>query len=277
MTPLDAAGLVVIAARTRGVSTDAALAAMDVPAAQAALAEAGHFGERTAGREAVAVASITLVRALLRYRPFPWPGQQVAVTAGLQFLAVNGWRADLDPPETTAVVVEALASGQLAAADAAAWLSRRLTPAARPGHGPRAYRARLARPAVRRPGRGRPRPAVPAVRAAASALLAATVGAVAVLAAACSRAPETSPSPATGIHSARTFQAAKPGLAADLAYAACMRTHGIGGFPDPAPGGTAAIAPSAGIQPDSPGFRSAASDCHARVPSAAVRIVTSAS
>lgn len=276
MTPLDAAGLVVIAARTRGVSTDAALAAMDVPAAQAALAEAGHFGERTAGREAVAVASITLVRALLRYRPFPWPGQQVAVTAGLQFLAVNGWRADLDPPETTAVVVEALASGQLAAGDAAAWLSQRLTPAARPGRGPRAYRARLARPAVRRPGRRRPRPAVPAVRAA-SALLAATVGTVAVLAAACSRAPETPSSPATGTHAARTFQAAKPGLAADLAYAACMRTHGIGGFPDPAPGGTAAIAPSAGIHPDSPGFRSAASDCHARVPSAVVRIVMSAS
>lgn len=274
MTPLDAAGLVVIAARTRGVSTDAALAAMDVQAAQAALAEAGHFGERTAGREAVAVASIGLVRALLRYRPFPWPGQQVAVTAGLQFLAVNGWRADLDPPETTAVVVEALESGQLAAGDAAAWLSQRLTPAAGPEHGPRPYRARLAR----RPGRRRPRPAVPAVRAAASALLAATVGTVAVLAAACSRAPETPSSPTTGTHSARTFQAAKPGLAADLAYAVCMRTHGIGGFPDPAPGGTAAIVPSAGIRVDSPGFRSAASDCHARVPSAAVRIVvTSAS
>ena len=44
MTVLDAADLVVIAARTLGIGSDAALASMDVKAAQAALAEAGQPG-----------------------------------------------------------------------------------------------------------------------------------------------------------------------------------------------------------------------------------------
>ncbi len=35
------------------------------------------------------------MHALLRHRPFPRHGEQVAVAAGLQFLSLNGWRADL--------------------------------------------------------------------------------------------------------------------------------------------------------------------------------------
>jgi hypothetical protein len=54
------------------------------------------------------------------------------VAAALQFLALNGWRADLDPPEATVVVIEGLAAGQVTPADAAAWLSARLSPYSAP-------------------------------------------------------------------------------------------------------------------------------------------------
>src|SRR6185312_7002466 len=140
------------AGRTLGISTDAALARMDLAAAHDALAEAVFStaalpttgsptaGSPTAGspgpqpgldlrdRAVAAAASVGLVRALMRHRPFPEHGQQLAVAAGLQFLSLNGWRADLNPAATAVVVVEALASGRLAAADAAAWLSPRLSP-----------------------------------------------------------------------------------------------------------------------------------------------------
>jgi hypothetical protein len=66
------------------------------------------------------------MHALLRHRPFALHGEQIAVAAALQFLSLNGWRADLDPPATAAVVVEALACGQLSPVSAAAWLSPRL-------------------------------------------------------------------------------------------------------------------------------------------------------
>ena len=64
-----------------------------------------------------------LVDALLRHHPFPRQNQQIAIAAGLQFLSLNGWRADLNPAETAAVVIEALASGRLKTGDAATWLS----------------------------------------------------------------------------------------------------------------------------------------------------------
>jgi hypothetical protein len=194
------------------------------------------------------------VDALLRHRPFPGQNKQVAVAAGLQLLSLNGWRADLDPASTAAVVVEALASGRLTPGDAAAWLSPRLS---------RTSRAHRVRPAPVAAPRLRPRlqrllPAAPAPvgRTVASALLAVTVGGVAVLSAACSRAPDRSaataarPSPA----SART---------ADLAYADCMRSHGIEKFPVPSANGTAAIVPTAAIDPNSLRFRSAARICQA--------------
>ena len=72
------------------------------------------------------------MRALLRHRPFPCQHRQVAVAATVQFLALNGWRADLDPPRTALVVVEGLASGRLSPADAAAWLRPRLSPYSAP-------------------------------------------------------------------------------------------------------------------------------------------------
>jgi hypothetical protein len=144
MTPLDAADLVLIAAGVLGVSTDAALARIDMAAAQAALAHAAlpaapRAAPRAAppGRVAAAAAFTRLVHGLLRYPPFPGHSHQVAAAAGLQFLAVNGWQADLDP-RAAAIVVQSLASGQLTQDVAAAWLMPRLSPLRR---GPRSARA----------------------------------------------------------------------------------------------------------------------------------------
>jgi hypothetical protein len=272
---LDAADLAVIAARTLGLSTDAALACMEIPAAQAALAEARPPGQETdaafPGRAAAAAAGVALVHALLRHRPFPQQNQQVAVAAGLQFLSLNRWRADLNPAATTAVVVEALASGRLSPSDAAAWLSSRLSPAPYPDRGHRVGRSLATVP---RPGPRLPR-LLPATvgRAAASALLAATVGGVAVLAAACSRAPDMSAA-VSRPPAARQSPVPASARTADQAYAACMRSRGIENFPDPLASGVAPIVPTTGIDPDSLQFSSAERTCQAINPRATVRIVT---
>jgi hypothetical protein len=278
---LDAADLVVIAARTLGMSTDAALARMEIPAAQAALAEARPPGQEPGaalpGRAAAAAAGIALVHGLLRHRPFPQQNQQVAVAAGLQFLSLNGWRADLNPATTTAVVVEALASGRLAPSDAAAWLSPRLSPAPRTD---RAHHTGQAPVSVPRSSPRLPRllPATPAPvgRAAASALLAVTVGGVAALAAACSRAPDMSAAAAARPSAARQSPASAPARPADLAYAACMRSHGIENFPDPSASGVVAIVPAANANQNSLRFRLTEHTCQVIAPTAVVRIVTAA-
>jgi prophage maintenance system killer protein len=154
VTALDAADLVLIAGRTLGIEDSAALAQMDIAVAQEALAEAGPLDRDLSDAGAAAAAAAGLMRALLRHRPFPRQGQQLAVAAGLQFLSLNGWRADLNPPATAAVVVEALASGQLAPAAAAAWLAPRLSPARdTSSRGSRPNRPRG--PALARPGTAR--------------------------------------------------------------------------------------------------------------------------
>lgn len=195
MTALDAADLVVIASRTLGISTDAVLAQMDIAAAEEALAESRPSGLDLPDPAAAAAAGIGLVYALLRHRPFPRHGQQVAVAAGLQFLSLNGWRADLNPAATAAVVVEALASGQLTPAAAAVWLSPRLSPA---------DLARQSPVAALRARRGRP-PSIsgtraPGGRTVAGAVLAVAVGGGVLLAAACSRAPEAPAAPTGVVH-----------------------------------------------------------------------------
>jgi hypothetical protein len=209
----------------------------------------------------------------------------VAVAAGLQFLSVNGWRADLNPATTAVVVVEALGSGQLSADAAASWLSPRLTRVRRlaPVHLPRLQRPRLHLP---RPGFGSPRPVptarvparrvpahhVPARRALAGALLAVAASGVTLLAAACSRAPfmagGSAASSVGGQH-----QATVSSRSADLAYADCMRSHGIEDFPYPSASGVALIAPAAGINLGSVQFRAAETTCHQIAPAATVRIV----
>lgn len=212
MRGLDTADLVVIAGRVLGIGTDAALARIDLAAAQAALAEAAPQARRArrarSDRAAAAVACAGLMDALLRHRPFPQRAEQVAVAAGLQHLSLNGWRADLDPPATAAVVVEALAAGRLSPADAADWLSARLSrrrPATALAPRGRDLIQRLA--ALRRPG-PHPFPGLSRVRALASLMLAISLGGLALLAAACASGPATPPA-----HQARPPHISRPGPA----------------------------------------------------------------
>jgi hypothetical protein len=205
MAGLDVADLVVIAGQTLGTGTDVALERIDIAAAHAALdSPCGAITDR----DTAAAAGIGLIHSLLRHRPFPRDGAQIAVAAGLQFLSLNGWRADLDPPAAAAVVVEALASGQLSPVSAAAWLSPRLFP-----HPVAEARTRLAplrnvRPGGLRPGsqpprepppavrrRSRPAGRTPARRALVTVMLAVALSGLALLATACSRGP-ASPAPA---------------------------------------------------------------------------------
>jgi len=280
VTRLDVADLVVIAARTMGVSTESVLAQMDVDAAQDALAEARLFvqgpGKAIRGRADAAKAGLVLIRALLWHRPFPEHGQQVAVAAGLQFLSLNGWRADLNPASTAVVVVEALGSGHLTPDAAAVWLSPRLTRV-----------RRLALVHVPRPSFGLPRPVpaarvrarrvparrVPARRALASVLLAIAASGVTLLAAACSRGPFMADGSAAGASVAGQHQATASPRSADLAYADCMRSHGIPDFPYPSASGVAIVAPAAGIDLSSVQFRTAETTCRQVTPTATVRIV----
>lgn len=269
MTALDPADLVVIAGRALGIGTDVALAQMDITAAQDALAAARPPGPapdpRFRDRAAAAAAGVGLVQALLRHRPFPGHGQQVAVAAGLQFLSLNGWRADLNPPATAAVVVEALAAGQLTAADAAAWLSPRLRPEHRAGTlgrvGLRARRRRPAsRPAARAPGtRGIPVRAAPGSRAVAGVLLTAAASGAALLAVACSRAPYVPASPAGGVTVVQPSAGLQPGRPAGPDYAACLLAHGVASLPYLPAGAAAVTVPVA--SPDSPPLYSAARAC----------------
>ena len=145
MTTLDVADLVVIANQVLGIAPSAALDQLDLAAAEAALAEAAQADPLEAGPDGAGLAAAVLIRALLRHRPFPGHSQQVAVAAGLQLLALNGWQADLDPPGAAVVVVEGLASGQLSPADAAAWLAPRLSLYSAPPTREASMRTRLPR------------------------------------------------------------------------------------------------------------------------------------
>jgi hypothetical protein len=122
MITLQVADLVVIASRTLGVDSTAALDLLDLAAAETALAAIppGHAPDDPASQAAV------LLHALVRHRPFRRANQQLALVATLQFLALNGWQADLDPPETAKAVVAELAAGALDAAALADWLAPRL-------------------------------------------------------------------------------------------------------------------------------------------------------
>jgi prophage maintenance system killer protein len=209
---LDVADLVVIAGRARGTGSNVALDELDVAAARTALTEASP-GTVTLDRDTAASAGIALISALLRHRPFPHNGEQVAVAAGLQFLTLNGWRADLEPPAIAAVVVEALAAGRLSQESAAAWLAPRLSPsrerrltgafAARREHRatrpPMRTRARSTaftsppRMVVARYGRGR--------RMVATTMLTVVLGSLGVLVTACSQTMEPA-APGSGVRPA---------------------------------------------------------------------------
>lgn len=237
MTRLDVADVVVIAGRVLGIGTDVALAQADIEAARTALDSApGLPGRRPrrparSGRDAAAADAIGLIRALLDHPPFPRHRELVAVASGLQYLSVNGWRADLDPPGPAAVVVEALASGRLGTDAAADWLEPRLTPRHR-ALTPRLTPRRRSLP----PRRGR-------VLAPAAVVIAAS--GLTVLATACAHGPMTT---------------------TQLSYTACMRSHGVRGFPDPSASGVIVVDASTGISRDSATVQAAQRACAADAP-----------
>jgi hypothetical protein len=51
-----------------------------------------------------------------------------------------------------------------------------------------------------------------------------------------------------------------------LAYAACMRSHGVPNFPDPGPRGDVTIRRAYGIDPSSPSFQAAQKTCQKELP-----------
>jgi ATP-dependent Clp protease ATP-binding subunit ClpC len=131
VTALDVADLVVIGGQVLGIGTGAALEQIDPQAAETALAEA-PVPLSLPDSYAAAAACAHLMNGLLQHPPFPDYRERIAVAVGLQFLAVNGWQADLDPPHVAAIVVQCLASGRIEPDDMAVWLAARLSaPAAR--------------------------------------------------------------------------------------------------------------------------------------------------
>ena len=122
MIALEVADLVVIASRTLQLDTDRVLELLDLTAAEHALAEA----RSGAGSEDPASQAAWLLLALVRQRPLRRGNQPVALAAMLQFLALNAWEVDLDPPEATRTVVAKLEAGTLDAGDVTDWLAPRL-------------------------------------------------------------------------------------------------------------------------------------------------------
>ncbi len=74
----------------------------------------------------------------------------------------------------------------------------------------------------------------------------------------------TGPGSATG--SAGASSGSQSPEAAALAYARCMRSHGVPSFPDPSPGGDFELDSGSGVNPASPVFRTAQGECKALAP-----------
>ena len=124
MITLEVADLVLIASRTLGLDTSQVLGLVDAAAAENALA-AARPGSESAGP---ALRAAALLHALARQRPLRRGNQQVALAATLQFLAINGWDMNPDPPGPVAAMVAGLAAGTAGTSDAAALLAPRLRP-----------------------------------------------------------------------------------------------------------------------------------------------------
>ena len=107
MIALEVADLVLIASRTLGLDTGQVLDLVDVAAAENALAQA----RPGSGSADPALRAAVLLHALVRQRPLRRGNQQVALAAMLQFLAINGWDMDPDPPGPVAAMVAGLAAG----------------------------------------------------------------------------------------------------------------------------------------------------------------------
>jgi prophage maintenance system killer protein len=169
---LEVADLVLIASRTLGLDTGQVLDLVDVAAAENALAEAQPDTESVGP----AFHAAALLHALVRQRPLRRGNQQVALAALLQFLAINGWDMDPDPPGPVAAMVAALAAGTIGTRDAAALLAPRLRPSDqhdRRGHDDQPKEAPMRpKPALPLAGKFRPRPALSLAERTKNALLA---------------------------------------------------------------------------------------------------------
>jgi len=124
---LEVADLVLIASRTLGLDAGQVLDLLDPAAAEHALAQAQPGSEPGDPATWAAV----LLHALVREQPLPHGNQQVALAAMLQFLALNGWDLDPDPPGPIAAMVAELTAGTPSAKNVADWLAPRLHPRGR--------------------------------------------------------------------------------------------------------------------------------------------------
>ena len=91
---------------------------------------------------------------------------------------------------------------------------------------------------------------------------------VALASAACSGSPAGAGS--AGGSGAGSGGGAESPRASGLAYAACMRSHGVPDFPDPSSGGAIVINPASGIDLNAPQFDAAQRACQKLVPRSAV-------
>jgi prophage maintenance system killer protein len=126
---LEVADLVVIASHTLRLDTDRVLDLLDPDAAERALAQARPGSEP--GDSDPAGQAAALLHALVSQRPLRRGNQQVALAAMLQFLALNGWDMDPDPPGPVAALVEELTVGPVDTKNVADWLAPRLRPSDR--------------------------------------------------------------------------------------------------------------------------------------------------
>ena len=129
MIALGLADLVIIASRTLKLDTGQVLDLLDTAAAGHALAQAQRRHEP--GDPASRAAA--LLHALVHQQPLRHGNQQVALAAMLQFLALNGWDVEPEPPGPIAAVIADIAAGTLSTKDLADWLAPRLRPSDRAG------------------------------------------------------------------------------------------------------------------------------------------------
>jgi len=157
---LEVADLVVIASRTLGLATSQVLDLLDPSAAGRALAQARPGSEP----DDLATPAAALLHALVRHQPLRSGNQQVALVTMLQFLALNGWEMDPDPPGPITDVVAGIAAGALGTKEVVDALAPRLRPSDRAGthveeapmrgRGPLALTERLRRATMRTQPKG---------------------------------------------------------------------------------------------------------------------------
>jgi prophage maintenance system killer protein len=121
---IEVADLVLIASRTLGLDAGQVLDLLDPRAAENALA----LARPDTGSPDPADSAAALLHALVAHEPMRLGNDQVALAAMLQFLAMNGWDMNPDPPAEVASVVTAVADGSRDVESVAEWLAARLRP-----------------------------------------------------------------------------------------------------------------------------------------------------